>query len=137
MGFNNRAFLKQSRDGIKKHIDESPSIITVWRKAMKDDGFGGTVEDPFSDPSDDTFKARLSHEQKGPELSNEVPPGLSTNLSRFILVDYETTIYEGDYFKDAILNKSYRIGPVDPLVKFGGIIGYQAPLLEAEQNEDT
>lgn len=132
---NNKSLLKQLRTGIKKHIAESPTVITIFRQPLVDDGFGGTVESPTAAPDEFTMTVRLSHEQKGPEKLESVPAGLSTNLSRFILVDYETVIYENDVFE--AINKNWCVGPVDPLLKFGGIIGYQAPLREAQFDENS
>jgi len=127
---NNASYLKQARKGIKKHVEENPTEIIIYRKPLVEDGFGGYVESPTADPDDFTITCRISHEQQGPVNNEPVPAGLSTNLTRFIIVDYKTTIYENDTFE--AIDKNWMIGPVDPLIKFGGIIGYQAPLREAE-----
>ena len=126
---NNAVLLKQARDGIRRLINENPETIIIYRKELKDDGFGGLIEDPFGDETPHTIKCRLSHEKKFPGNLYPSPSGFTTNLSRFILVDHTVTIYEGDLFE--AIDKEYRIGAVDPLLKFGGIIGYQAPLIEA------
>lgn len=132
---NNKSYLKQARKGIKKHVEENPTIISIFRKPRVEDGFGGYVESPTGEPDEFIITCRLSHEQQGPDNLKQVPAGLSTNLSRFIIVDYETTIYENDTFE--AIDKNWMIGPVDPLIKFGGTIGYQAPLREAEEIEST
>jgi hypothetical protein len=129
----NKSLLKQARNGLKRLINESPEIILIYRKKLVDDGFNGCVEDPFdSGCPPDEIKCRLSHEQSGPDKLQNAPSGLSTNLLRYITVDHKTTIYEGDTFESEKTRKRYKIGAVDPLIKFGGVYGYQAPLVEAE-----
>ena len=40
--------------------------------------------------------------------------------------------YTVDYLKENdIINGEWKLGPIDPLTKFGGIHGYQAILTEA------
>jgi hypothetical protein len=56
---------------------------------------------------------------------------MSTNLQRFILADYQADIKHVDVFE--AIGRSWKIGPVDPLKKFGGVIGYQAPLTDAAE----
>ena len=130
----NQTFLKQARDGVKRLIMESPHKIVIQRMALIDDrsGDGTLVPDPTGTP--DLFKmtVRISHEQRQAPDFKSVEAGFSTNLSRFIMVDYKTDIYEGDWFEWN--DRGWRIGPVDPLMVFGGCKGYQAPLREAEKN---
>lgn len=125
----NAECLKQARDMIQRVINESPQIIVFERKPMKDDGFSGEIEDPYGEPVEHEIRCRLSHEKKFPGNFEASPVGFTSNLARYILVNYKTTIYEGDRF-DA-LGKGFRIGVIDILKKFDGIIGYQAPLIEA------
>jgi hypothetical protein len=131
----NLQMLKQARDGIQRLINESPEIITIKRQALIDDGFEGQVENPFGTPTEYKIKCRLSHERKFPGNFQTAPVGLSTNLARYILVNYKTVIYEGDVFE--AIGKGFRIGVVDILKKFDDtkIIGYQAPLIEAVNME--
>ena len=117
-------------------LEESPEEITVLRKTMISDGFDGMVIDPYGTEEPHEFKVRLSHEKKFPGNYNPAPGGLSTNLARFILVDHNTLIYDGDMFESSF-GKEYKIGVVDPLIKFNGIIGYQAPLIEAVEMGGT
>lgn len=137
----NQAFLKQARDGVIRLIKESPTDITIKRAALVDDGAGNNklIEDPYdSTPEEITFTVRLSHEQRQAPNYGEVQAGFSTNLSRFIMSRHTDVIYENDTFLDNGTMKYFRIGPVDPLIKFGGVIGYQAPLIESEDtNEDS
>lgn len=127
----NQALLAQKRKGIQSEINRSPEAIIIYRKPLVDNGFGELVENPYGTPIPYNIKCRLSHEKKGPDTEVSMPSGLSTALVRFILVDYKTTIKEHDTFE--ALGKGFRIGKVDPLKKFGGILGYQAPLYEAEE----
>lgn len=115
-------------------INENPETIIMYRKDLTDDGFEGLVENPFGEETPETIKCRLSHERKFPGNYSPAPSGYTTNLSRFILVDHTVTIYEGDEFE--AIGKRYKIGAVDLLKKFSGIIGYQAPLIEAVEVSD-
>lgn len=121
--------LKQSRDGVKKVINESPENILIVRQPMTDDGFGGQVPDPFGTATEHNYKVRISHERGNPSILTDTSAGMSTNLQRFILADYQTDIKHGDVFE--AIGRSWKIGPVDPLKKFGGVIGYQASLTDA------
>ena len=134
MNFFNPQMLKQARDSIKRMIADSPENITIMRKPMIDDGFSGMVIDPSGTPKPFKMTVRLSHEKKFSGNYNTAPVGLSTNLARYITADYETDIYDGDTF-DTSFGKEYKIGAVDPLIKYDGIIGYQAPLIEAVRIE--
>ena len=130
MSFFNPQMLNQARDSIKKMIAASPENIIIMRKPMVSDGVEGMVIDPFGIQVPYKMIVLLSHEKKLPENYNTAPVGLSTNLARYITADYETNIYDGDTF-DTSFGKEYKIGAVDPLIKFNGVIGYQAPLIEA------
>ena len=121
----------QARRAITFKIKENPSYITVQRTGLVDDGFGNMVPDPFGTPEEKHFKVRISHERAQPEMAQNSSAGLSTNLQRFIIAGYKDEIKEGDVFGHDATAKVYRIGPVDPLEKFGAIIGFQAPLVEA------
>lgn len=125
----NAAKLKQARDGIASKIRENPTIIIILRQPMIDDEFGGMIPDPFGTPTENVYTVRLSHERSQVPENEPVPAGLSTNLQRFILTDHLADIRQDDVF-DA-LGRSWKIGAVDPLYAYGGIKGYQAPLLEA------
>lgn len=130
---NNALLLKQARDGLKRIINENPETVIIYRKDLVDDGFGGLIEDPFGNETPHTIKCRLSHEKKFPGNFYPSPSGFTTNLSRFILVDHKTVVYEGDEFE--AIDKRFKIGAVDSLDKFEGVIGYQAPLIEAVKLE--
>lgn len=125
------ALITQSRRAITLKIKENPSKITVIRQSLVDDGFNNMVPDPFGTPEEKVFTVRLSHERAQPEMAQSSSAGLSTNLQRFIIAGYKDEIKQGDVFAHEATAKVYRIGPVDPLEKFGAIIGYQAPLTEA------
>jgi len=127
--FFNKQLLKQARDSIKKMIDESPENITIYRKPMVDDGYDGEVIDPYGEGIPNYLKVRLSQEKKYANYER-APVGLSTNLVRYIITDYKSIIYDGDTFNSSF-DKEFIIKAVDPLIKFGGLIGYQAPLVEA------
>lgn len=125
----NASALKQALAGIAAKIQENPTTIIILRQPMVDDGFGGTIPDPFGTATENVYTVRLSHERSQVPENEPVPAGLSTNLQRFILTDHLADIRQDDVF-DA-LGRSWKIGPVDPLYAYGGVKGYQAPLLEA------
>ena len=131
---NNAALLKQARDGVIANINVSPVVIIIQRMPLINDGFGGEVPDPFGTITESSYKVRISHERKGPASFDLVDAGLSTNLSRFIFTDYRADIREGDIFE--AIGKNFKIGSVDPLYKYNGIVGYQAPLTEAAEALD-
>ena len=129
----NRLFLAQARRSVKKLIAESPESIIIQRQPMTDDGFGGQVPDPFGDPTTVNLRVRISHERSQPASLDSTSAGLSTNLQRFIMTDHNADIQKNDVFE--ALGRSWRVGPVDPLMKFGGVTGYQAPLTDAAETE--
>lgn len=121
--------LSQARAGVTAKIKIDPITVVIPRPPMIDDGFGNMVEDPYGTPVNYRVTVRVSHDRKGPANLESSPTGFSTNLFRYILANYKADIREGD--KITYQNKSYMIGPVDPLTFMGGVIGYQAPLKEA------
>lgn len=130
MSFFNKQMLNQARDAIKKMIGDSPEKITLYRKPMVDDGFGGLIEDPTGEDESYELTVRLSQERRFAGNYNPAPVGLSTNLARYILSDYESIMYDGETFTSSF-DKQYKIGAVNPLIKFEGVTGYEAPLIEA------
>jgi len=123
--------LAQERAGIVEVIMENPEILILERLPLVDNGHGSMVENPYGTPTQHVVTCRISHESKIPLKPDVVPAGLGTNMSRFILVDWETIIYAEDSITD-YLGKRWNIGLIDPLLAFGEIIGYQAPIMCAE-----
>ena len=116
--------LKQARTGMKSLIDENRQSMYILNSA--DPSNPWAKEDKFK------FSGRISHEssRQAPDL-NPSPAGLSTNLQRFISLEYTVNfLKKGDIIIDQN-DKKWKLGPVDPLEKFGGIHGYQAPLEDA------
>lgn len=131
-----RAELTQRRKAIQDKIKENKTAIITYSKPLIDDGMGGLIEDPYGTPvADETRYVRLSHEMSTVPKEGTVPAGVSTNLQRFIISDYQTVITEGETFE--AIGKEWRIGPVDTLYASGGIIGYQAPLMEAADLDEA
>lgn len=125
----NTICLKQSREMIQRLIDENPSIISIWEKATMLNGKGDVVINPNAPSIEVKIKCRISHEVAGTFTIGNVQGALTSNLGRYILTNYKTKIISNTSF-DAIDDK-WRIGKVDPLWKFKGVIGYQAPLIQA------
>lgn len=122
--------LKQARDMFTRTIKENPTIVLIYRDVYVSDGFGGEVIDPFNVGAPVSIECRISHEKKAVEQNSISPVGLSTNLARYISVAWNVSINENEVFE--AMGRKWRIGPVDRLEKFGGVVGYQAPLKEAE-----
>lgn len=122
--------IRQARAGIKAQIRVNPSIITVMRTAMIDNGMGVMIPDPYGTQEPSYITCRISHESKGPDETGTSPAGFSTNLGRMILVAHTTEIIAGDRFEWQ--GKTLEIGAVDPLLFAGKVIAYQAPLKEAK-----
>lgn len=124
--------LQARREAIKRKIKNNMTAITISRLSLVDDGMGGMIEGPFGTPVTAPMRVRISHESSAGSVpkKGQVPAGFSTNLSRFILTDYLSEIFEGETF--SAIGKEWVIGSVDPLYASGGIVGYQAPLQEAE-----
>jgi len=112
--------LKQARKGQTQLINEDRQSMYVLIS-------NGT----FQNPTKLSFTGRISHERGiVPDLTSN-PAGLSTNLQRFLSVEYTVDfLSRGDHIIDKN-NKKWKLGPIDPLEKFKGIHGYQAPLEEA------
>jgi hypothetical protein len=127
---NNKNLLKQKRIAQTELINIMPESMTVNVPVMVSDGFGGTIPDPAGTTDEVTIKYRVFHEQSGPAGLSESPGGLSTNLLRAIMSDWKNDLTAAANGTITSAGKNYRIGVVDTLQMFGGVFGYQAPLIE-------
>lgn len=115
--------LKQARKGYKKMIDENRQVLIVT--------IPGDPTDPWSVTTTPDFTGRIAHEQSGPFNPTAGTAGVSTNLSRFLCVEYDVDFLAvGQIITDQD-SKDWKLGAIDPLSKFKGIHGYQVPLEEA------
>lgn len=122
--------LSQLRSAQTRKVNINPLTVNISRiTATVSDGVGGQVEDPYGTPVPGSLTVRVCHEKKGPMGDESSPVGLSTNLGRMIISNYKNKPLQGDIIPFEGIN--YKVGVVDPLIKFGGLIGYQAPLIEA------
>jgi hypothetical protein len=125
------ASLKQVRDGFKRIIAVSRVLIILERFPVTENPITG---DPVSDPSgtktEHPIYCRITHEKSQVPDDKETPAGLSTNLGRMIMSDWQNIPVEHDAFTWE--GKGWEVGPVDLVIQFGGTIGYQAPLKEAK-----
>lgn len=131
----NQKLLKQARDGTKKLIAENPTSIIILRQQLKNDGFGGFVEDPFGDADEVVITARISDQKYNPDVSVTQEQGPGSDLSKYILTDYEAPIYSGDIFEAN--GQNWRIGVVDYLTMFGETVGYKAKIYIATGGEES
>jgi hypothetical protein len=126
--------LSQKRKWVKRNIAENPAVIGVIRKSTISDGFGGTVIDPEGNETVHDVRVRIAHEKRSVPKDEVAGIGLSTNLSRMLLAEYNADILEGDVFMYE--NRYWRIGPIDTIMMFAGAVAKQAPLYEAENYAD-
>lgn len=110
-------YLNQIRKGITFQVNENPTECSIIV----------ATTDPWATPVPKKFTGRISHDGAGPFFLTNNPSGISSNLSRYLLVDYTVDFLQ----KNDILNGQWKILTVDPLSKFGGIHGYQCTLVEA------
>lgn len=120
----NRELLAQSRRGIRRQIEESPSVIEIDRAEMVSDGFGGMT--PTGTVTSHMVLVRISHEQRGVQAVSAVPAGLDTDLTLWLLAEYDANVLENDTFE--FNGRVCRVGRIDPLKKFEGVQAIQAPL---------
>ena len=109
--------LTQNRKGTIFQVNENPTDCSIVL----------ATDNPWGTPVTKTFTGRISHDGAGPFYLTNNPSGMSTNLSRYLLVDYTVDFLQ----KNDILNGKWKILTVDPLSKFGGTHGYQCTLVEA------
>jgi hypothetical protein len=123
--------LDQAREAWQRTIDENSESITFHRKAQVSDGFDGTVDNPFGAETAIIEKVRLSHDAAIADGAG--PGGIAEHLNRYLMLSHKSTIARNDVF-DAI-GKKWRVLSVDKIVKFHGIIGFRAPVIEAVSME--
>ncbi len=126
---DNRVLLQQARKSIAFQIAQSPESVTIPRQSMVPDGFGGLM--PDGNPEDVELIVRISHERSGVQQTGLMPSGLDTSLSYWILANHIAELREGEALTAPGRGRKFRIGVVDMLKKFDGIIAFQAPLYPA------
>ena len=124
---NNKAALAQARAGIIALIKMNQQSVTMYDYPEIDNGFGVMVPDSTDTPVETIVKCKISHKRQGPFHPGQSPAGITTDNQRYILVNYKTTIKKHGFFTDTD-NNEWRIGHVDILRQFEGVIGYQAIL---------
>lgn len=127
---NNQFLLKQKRDAQRLLIAIMPESMTVSTPVVVSDGFGGTMPDPAGSVTTSSLTYRVFHDSGQVQELGESPAGLSTNLGRAIMTDYNNDLTAAEGATITSSGRSYRIGKVDTLQMFGGVFGYQAPLIE-------
>lgn len=126
---NNRMMLGQMREAFAFHIAQSPDTVSIRRRPLVPDGFGGMVTDPFGATTVVTMVARLAHERFGVQDQQVQPVGLDTAMSLFIIWPWDLTVNENEIIEAR--GRLFKVGVPDALKKFGGIQGWQAPLIPA------
>ena len=123
----NKAALKQQRKAYTRLINENPTTVEITRQPTTTGPSGQTVPDPYGTPTRKSATVRVAHERSVISKNDSTPVGIGTNLTRYLLWEYNVDIQEGDYFPEL---GAYSVGKIDPLIKFGGTYGYQAQLIE-------
>ncbi len=120
------------RESIASLIRESPTTAIIRRKKSIPNGLGGTTLDPYCEAVDIKVTFRVAHERRQPPEIGAVNGAFFTSdHHRIATWEWNTDIREGDAYMDVDIGKRFVFGLVDALRKFGGIVGYQAPLMEA------
>ena len=132
---NIAVMLTQLRAGIKAAIAMNPVDIVMMRKTIGDDGMGGLVENPYGTLTSAPVHGRISKERRGPEGGTPINTGLSTAGSFYLLVDHLTTIYKNDAFEWD--DRRWRLDAVSQITQAGGVVAYEAPMIEAEEEPTT
>lgn len=123
---NNAVMLNQLRRGVALQISISPEPIEFVRPIKIPDGFGGTMDGPRSVKTSTTV--RISHRRAGVQVLETTANGLDTGFGLFVLADHNTILIENEMV--TARGRKWRVGPVDALVKCGGVVAYQAPLIQ-------
>ncbi len=128
----NDAAMWEERDRIKHLVDESPTVTVMFRRKLIPNRLGGMTTDPYGEPAEVIVRFRIAHDrQSPPEIGSQNGAFFTSDHNRIATWEWNTDIKEGDAFTDSDLDKRFVFGQVDALRKFGGIVGYQAPLMEA------
>jgi hypothetical protein len=118
------ALLEQSRQGWRLNIEADPTTIIIYRKPIKDNGFGKMIPDPFGSPVPISQKVRISYESEAKD--GKGPAGITERLNRYIFCDWKGDIQRGDLF--TANGVSYEIGIIDTVRQNKGLVGFRAPL---------
>lgn len=122
--------LAQARAGWQHAIDENPDTVDIERRAMVSDGFGGTVANPFGTVTTHQVELRIAHEEKAADGPG--PGGIAEDYGRFVMANWKQDIQRDDEFE--AIGYRWRVGIVDAVKKFGGVVGYRAPIIEATES---
>lgn len=126
---DNRLLLDQARRGIAAQIAQSPVVISINRYPTVDNGYGTQVPDTTQAPTVLTYTVRISHERQIVAQQQEAPAGFDTALALYLLGDAYFGGKEGETF--TARGRVFKLGVVDPMIKFGGVTSYQVPLIPA------
>jgi hypothetical protein len=122
--------VKQLRDGVQQLILENPTMLTVKRYPLKDNGMGQMIPDMESVPYVFVARVRLSHESSSIARNSSTPAGSGTSLSMYVLTDFSAPLQEGDCI-DA-LGEHWTVGPVNVMRYLMRIHSTEAPLVKVE-----
>jgi hypothetical protein len=137
------------RAGIKAIIDASPIVVTISRRELVDDGFGGQVEleSTGQDVQEGTVRVlddgeqlvyegedlptvkarvRISQEASSVQKNGPEPAGIGTSFAAYVLTDYAAPLREGDEISAG--SNTWRVGPVDVTKEGQHVIFTRAPL---------
>ncbi len=101
--------ITQARAAVIKTIQDDPTVITVVRKALMNDGFNSLIDDSGGASREYKFRVRISHERSVVAKVETSPIGGVINPRLMITVDYRGGPLEGDAFTMPRLRKSIQM----------------------------
>lgn len=121
------------RDGIKATIARSPTVVSIYRRAEIDDGFGGKTKQAGRGTFIGKARIRISHASGSVQGNAETPAGLSASFSLYALTDYHAPLAEGDSITDGA--SWWSVGPVNELKEGTRLFATEAPLSIVERSD--
>ena len=121
------------RAGIIATIKASPTVVSIYRRAAVDDGFGGTTTVAGRGSFVGKARVRIYHASGSVQGNAENPAGLSASLSLYALTDYHAPLAEGDAITDD--SSWWAVGPVNELKDGTRVFATEAPLSIVERSD--
>ena len=126
---NVNAALRQARRIIAETINDNPICLRMQRVPLVDNGNGQEVRDPFGDPTVVEVRGRiapLAYGLRGVQTQESTATGPGVPDTQFLLVKHTEDLQEGDPFD--YNGHSWKVGPVENIYRFGGVVAKQAPV---------
>jgi len=118
---------------IERVIDDNPEWLELSRAALTDNGFGVLVPDPFGARSTVDVRGRIAPLPLGVQQPQVTDAGVGVPDRHFLLVLWNADLREGDEL--AHNDRSWIVGPVESIFRFGAVVAQQAPLKRGDEVE--